>query len=204
MKVRIFWWGLLIFTLAGVSAASVWKLVYRNRAEPTLPILGTVNDFTLIDQSKRAITRQDLSGQIWVADFIYTECGDQCPRLSQKMEKIQTLLPKEARVQLLSFSVDPGHDTPAVLSHYAQRFHADPLRWRFLTGSPEKIHALAENFKLAPRDTTSRSFTMNHSTRLMVVDARSRIRGYYDGTDEAAVQRLMKDVSDLSNEGASQ
>lgn len=209
MTIRKFWWGLLTLTLVGVSAVFFWKLIAQNsayrvdrHAETALPVLGTIQDFSLVDQSHNSVTRQSLVGHIWVADFIYTTCGDQCPRLTQKMAALQALLPKEADILLLSISVDPRHDTPEVLSPYARRFHADPKRWKFLTGSPKGIHALVQNFKLAPPDQGSSAFIMNHSNRLVIVDAQSRIRGYYEGTDDAELQRLIKDLSRLANQDA--
>ena len=192
------WWGLLMLTFVGASAAFLWESVVVRRAEGRLPLLGDVQDFALTDQDHRPLTRQTLLGSTWVADFIYTECGSQCPRMSRQMARIQSLLPKESTMKLLSISVDPEHDTPEVLARYAQRYGADPTRWWFATGSSDTLHRLAENFKLAPRGPSAESFTLNHSNRLILVDSGSHIRGYYEGTDDQAVQQLIKDMSSLA------
>jgi protein SCO1/2 len=192
------WWGLLMLTFIGISTAFIWKYAAVRQTAGGLPILGDVQDFSLTDQNGHEVTRQMLEGNAWVADLIYTECRSQCPLMTQKMAKIQALLPRESNVQLLSISVDPEHDSPAVLSDYAKHYGVDSAHWRFVTGSPNAIHALARDFKLAPKYSTHDSFVLNHSSRLILVDSCSHIRGTYDGTDEASVQQLVKDISTLA------
>ncbi len=94
--------------------------------------MNSVPDFTFIERSSREVKSQELAGKVWVADFVYTSCGGFCPVMTEKMRKLQDMLPKDIR--LVSFSVDPDTDTPAVLAEYAKRYGADPDRWLFLTG----------------------------------------------------------------------
>jgi protein SCO1/2 len=79
-----------------------------------LPVMNTVPEFTLTERSTREVKNQELAGQIWIADFVYTSCGGICPIMTGKMRKLQDMLPAEIR--LVSFSVDPDVDTPAVLT----------------------------------------------------------------------------------------
>ena len=197
MNTKTLWCGLLVVTLAGMSGAFIWKAVTRNDpGAANLPVLGQVPDFSLMDQANRRWARQDLLGRTWVADFIYTRCPNLCPMMSRKMEVIQGLLPKESDIQLVSISVDPQHDKPPVLARYSRRFHAGS-RWHFLTGAPEAVHRLSDGFKLTtPGEPPARRVT-NHSNRLILVDAKARIRGYYDGTNDKEIQRLVKDLSAL-------
>jgi protein SCO1/2 len=94
---------------------------------------------------------------------------------------------------LVSFSVDPEFDTPAVLSEYAGRFHANTKQWVFLTGDKKRIHALAQSGFLVGgvEDVTL------HTTRFVLVDRQARVRGYYDSTDEESLRRLLKDARSL-------
>jgi protein SCO1/2 len=99
-------------------------------------------------------------------------------------------------VKLVSFTVDPEHDTPAVLASYASRYQAEPGRWFFLTGDAAKLNALARDaFKLNSVDGT-----MTHSTRLVLVDRRGQIRGYYSTEENDPVPRLVADVKRLVRE----
>ena len=102
-------------------------------------------DFRLIDQNGRAITRADLRGKVAAVDFIYTRCPlpDVCPRLSANFAALQRkFLPRlGADLVLLSVTVDPDYDTPAVLLDYAKRWRAETQGWRFLTGEVSGIAA---------------------------------------------------------------
>ena len=162
-----------------------------------VPVFSTVPDFSLTERSNRPITRKDLDGKVWVADFIFTYCSGICPTMSANMEKLQARLPKD--VMLVSFTVDPQNDTPAVLTEYARRYNADPERWLFLTGEIEGIQKLSmDGFKLAI-DTESGTAVepITHSSRFVLVDREGKIRGYYGTEDADALDRLVADVSKL-------
>jgi protein SCO1 len=89
------------------------------RAEP-LPVLGEIPPFSLTERSGAAVTARQLAGHVWVADFVFTRCPDICPALSTRMSALQEpLAGGDDPVRLVSLSVDPTHDDPAVLSTYA-------------------------------------------------------------------------------------
>jgi len=189
-------WGVLVAALLAVAGAAVWQIV--RRPEPP-PVLGNVPDFTLTNRDGKTIRRADLAGAPWIADFIFTRCGASCPMMSLRMARLERELPRYLGARFVSFSVDPGYDTPKVLEEYAESFGA-PGRWLFLTGDKGAIHRLSrEGFKLAVDDTTpvSKDEPILHSTRFVLVDGESRIRGYYDGFDEESVKQLMRDVEAL-------
>lgn len=166
----------------------------------TLPQLGQVPDFALTDEAGQPVTRQDVDGAVWVADFIFTRCAGQCPMMSQRMKSVQDAL-KDTGVQLVSFTVDPDHDTAEVLKTYAARSGAVPGRWRFVTGPREAIWRLArEGFRVGIADDGTVEEPIAHSTRLILVDGTGAIRGYYDAMDDAAVARLTADARRLAQE----
>ena len=96
----------------------------RHHAELTK--YASVPPFSLTERTGKTVTNGDLQGKVWVADFIYTTCPGPCPIISASMAQLQQKLTGDNRVQLVSFSVDPQDDTPAVLTAYANRFEADP------------------------------------------------------------------------------
>ena len=168
-----------------------------------LPILGKIPDFSLVGSDGAPVTARDLEGAPWVANFIFTTCAGVCPLMSAQMARLQEELPDDSPVRLLSFTVDPAHDTPEVLRAYAERFNARPERWLFVTGEPQQIYTLAKDgFHLgagelpdyAPERDDGPFF---HSSRLALVDAQRRIRGYYEGAESAQVDRLQKDLAHL-------
>ena len=157
---------------------------------PPLPVLGQVPQFSLTAETGQPFDSKTLDGKVWVADLIYTTCPGPCPRMSSLMREVQQLSSTIPGVQLVSFTVDPEHDTPAVLAQYALRYHADPERWRFLTGPREELNHLARDaFK---RNSVDGS--LNHSTRLVLLDRQSRIRGYYSTSDTDPVRQLVLDI----------
>jgi len=170
-----------------------------------LPVLGHVPDFRLISQSGEPFDGKSLDGNIWVADFIYTHCPGPCPRMSAQLRRVQSAVTEIPDVRLVSFSVDPEHDTPEVLARYAERFHADPKLWFFLTGDRDKIYQLAQQgFHLSATPLAQEGSQPNdgfiHSSRFVLVDGEAVIRGYYDSSDAAALSRLRKDLTTLLEE----
>jgi len=160
------------------------------RMPEPLPVLGEIPPFVLTSEANQPFGREALDGKVWVADFIFTSCSGPCPRLSSLMRNVQQSITGIPEVQLVSFTVDPKRDTPAALAEYAARYHAHPERWHFLTGSPETLNRLTlTDFKLGSVDGS-----MIHSTRFVLLDRRSRIRGYYGTTDEDPVKQLVRDI----------
>ena len=193
-------WGLLIIALVLVVAATA---VQRLRRPEPPPVMWSVPDFALTNRDGRTVTLKDLKGAPWVADFIFTRCPASCPMMTARMARFNRGLPRDLPVRLVSFSVDPKYDTPAVLQTYAQSFKA-PDRWLFLTGDGEQIYRLSkEGFKLGIDNTpqaptaTPTAEPILHSTRFVLVDGEGRIRGYYDGEDEEAMAQLRRDLRAL-------
>jgi protein SCO1 len=166
------------------------------RSDRPLPVLGEVPAFELTAQSGQPFDRKQLAGKVWVADFFFTTCTGPCPRMSSQMRQVQNSTLSIADVRLVSFTVDPARDTPAVLADYARRYKAQEGRWFFLTGETEKLNDLARNtFKLNSVDGS-----LVHSTRFVLVDRKGRIRGYYTSSDDDFMSRLLHDLHQLEHE----
>ncbi|MGH7535078.1 MAG: SCO family protein, partial [Gemmatimonadales bacterium] len=110
------------------------------------------------------------------------------------------------RIRLVSFSVDPGRDTPDVLQRYSEKFGGSPpSEWVFLTGSPpEQIqHLIEQGFHLAaqrlPPDTAGGTggYEVMHSPRLLLVDRRGRVRGVYVATEDEGLRQLHTDLDSV-------
>jgi protein SCO1 len=192
-------WGLLVAALLAVAAAA---LVQRLRRPEPPPVLGEVPEFVLTNRDGRPVRRADLQGAPWVADFIFTRCPASCPMMTARMARFERELPRDLPVRLVSFSVDPEHDTPEVLERYARSFAA-PDRWLFLTGTREQIRSLTvEGFKLGlemePPPGMNAPEPILHSTRFVLVDGQGRIRGYYEAFDEESMKRLEADLRALA------
>jgi protein SCO1/2 len=179
-----------LVVVIAATAVDRWR-----RPEPP-PLMDQAPAFTLTNRDGRAVRSQDLAGKPWIADFIFTRCPASCPLMTARMARLDQELARDHEVRLVSISVDPEHDTPAVLERYAQSYKAPP-RWLFLTGGKEEIYRLSrQGFKLGidiPPPSGPGGPAVEpilHSTRFVLVDGQGRIRGYYDGIDEDSMKKL--------------
>lgn len=161
-----------------------------------LPIYGQVPEFVLTAQTGQLFESRTLDGKIWVADFMFTSCLGPCPRMSAQMRWVGRQVADLPQVRLVSFTVDPAHDTPEVLAAYAQKFPVEAGRWFFLTGAQPTLQQLDRYaFKLGDLDGS-----LVHSTRFVLVDQRGRIRGYYRTDEENGLKPLIGDIRRLAKE----
>ncbi len=191
-------------TLILIPLITAGGLLFLRQAEVSrlgkhqLPQLGAIPPFVLTDQNGQPFGTQQLQGKIWIADFVYTTCPGPCPMISSRMSETQKPL-RDTDVKLVSFTVDPETDTPAVLRGYADKLGAQPGRWEFLTGDKATIYHLSrDGFKLAAGSAADGQPV--HSTRMILVDRAGKIRGYYDATEADAVTRLLADTTHLRHE----
>lgn len=191
--------GLVVLLLAGVAAV-LFLLLRRPAAGPDLPRLGAAPAFTLVSEQGKEVTKADLAGTVWIADFIFTRCGGSCPILSARMAALAERTRDVPAIRFVSFGVDPEYDTPDVLAEYGRKLGADPARWTFLHGSRPVVRALIKDgFRLAVEDAPADSVEpILHSTRFVLVDGDGTIRGYYDGMEQAPVDVLETDARALA------
>ena len=158
-----------------------------------LPRLFELPDFQLTERGGRTVTKKDLLGRIWVADFIFTRCQGPCPAMTREMHGLQETLGagEFPDLRLVTITVDPLYDTPAVLTEYARAQGAEGERWLFLTGEWPMIHKLAgvDGFKL-PVQVDQADGLITHSTRFALVDDKGWVRGYYEGVDGPRIDDL--------------
>lgn len=189
--------GVLALALAATAAFRL-----RARAAEALPVYWDVPAFALVDQDGRPRTAAELRGAPWVADFIFTRCAGTCPLMTAQLARLEKQAPPGTR--LVSITVDPEHDTPEVLKRYAADFRAG-RDWWFLTGPRSDLYRLAvDGFKLeamevpAGQQREGGDGPFLHSAKLVLVDARGRVRGYYDSSEEAGLARLTADLRALA------
>ncbi len=156
-----------------------------------LPALGQAPDFAMRDQRGQVAQRRDLAGHVWVADFIYTSCKDECPVQTSRLAHVQRQVAGVPGVHFVSFSVDPGHDTPARLLKYAERHRVDQRTWRFLTA--RSIGAVQE----VARGLNLPAGVRQHARHYVLIDTGGRIRGYYS-QDAARLRDLVRDIRGLA------
>ncbi|HET8810586.1 MAG TPA: SCO family protein [Flavobacteriaceae bacterium] len=161
----------------------------------------TIADFELINQNGDTITQADYAGKIYVADFFFTTCQTICPIMTGHMLQLQKALKNEGDVLLLSHTVTPKIDTVERLKEYALEKGVDPKKWNLVTGSKKEIYNLARKSYLVTKTKGNGGpYDMIHTENFVLVDKEKRIRGFYDGTDPKAIEKLLNDIEILKLE----
>jgi len=186
------------FIIYGIVAVMllVTFLFKESIALDDLPISGSVPDFEFTDSNGETITREDMEGKVWVADFIFTTCTMACPIMTGNMNLIHKSFKDDNNVRIISISVYPEYDTPEVLKEYASRYNANTDRWHFLTGPEESVkNIIKTGFKIGDYEDI-----IFHSEKFALVDVRGNIRGYYSGMETEDMSKLKKDIKRLLRE----
>ena len=179
-------------------------LVFRKPA-PQLDDLGLLPPFSLTSHTGAPITRDELFGHVTIVDFVFTRCDTLCPLLSERMNRIQDMTKDVGgAVKLVSFTVDPEHDTPEVLAEYATRFRADPARWVFITGDSAAIRKTIEEGLMAGYTTDglqqNGAPNITHSGHFVLLDKDAHIRGLYHHEDTPRVDAMLRHARWLSRQ----
>ena len=113
------------------------------------------------------------------------------------MKKMQEAYKKnDTLIHFISFSVDPARDSVEALKRYADKYGVKHNNWWFLTGEKNNIYELAFNeFKAAVVDGGEVDTAFLHTNKFYLLDKHRIIRGWYDGTDSAALSKLARDIS---------
>lgn len=170
---------LLIFIFVGISCSKSPKIIDN---------LGD-QSFNLINQDSVTVTfPDDYKGRFIVMGFIYTNCPDICPLITQNLIRVQKDLDYPDDVQFLAISFDPKRDTPTVLKDFKRVYDLDK-NFDFLTGNPDEVSALMDSVRVRTQismSTTTESgreiYFLNHSDKIMVVDKKSRVIFEYGGS----------------------
>ncbi len=167
-------------------------------------VYHTVADFALTDQDGRPLTRDAFRDKIVVADFFFATCRTICPKMSRQLVRVQEACAGDSDVAILSHTVNPAQDTVEALKAYAREYGAVEGKWYFVTGDKKTIYNLARTSYFLPAveagDGGPDDFI--HSDQFVLLDKEKRIRGYYDGTDPAEVDRLIDEIKVLKLEYA--
>lgn len=166
-------------------------------------VYQTIPDFAFVSQYGDTVTAKTLDNKIYVADFFFTSCPTICPKMKVQLKRVYEKFKGNPDVMLLSHTIDPAHDSVAVLKEFAQNLGVTGKQWLFVTGDRDKIYDLGQKSYMvtAQADSTAPGGVI-HSGAFILVDKDKHIRGIYDGTTEEGVDKLMTDMERLLAEPA--
>jgi len=160
-----------------------------------------IADFSLTNQNGKTITQNDYADKIYVADFFFTTCRTICPIMTTNMAEIQKAILDDDDVMLLSHSVTPEIDSVEQLKRYAIKKGVNDKKWNLVTGDKKDIYALARKSYLAVKSQGDGGpFDMIHTENFLLIDKKKQIRGFYDGTQKAEIERLLDDIAILKEQ----
>lgn len=158
----------------------------------------TIPDFKFTSQYGDTVTAQDFAGKIYVADFFFTTCPTICPKMKMQLKRVYEKFKNNANVALLSHTINPEHDSAAVLKEFADNLGVTGRQWLFVTGDKEAIYDIGQNsYMVTAQEDSSAPGGVVHSGAFILVDKDRHIRGIYDGTTEEGVDKLMADMDRL-------
>jgi len=148
-----------------------------------LAVIRAAPDFALRTQEGQTLSRDDLRGKILLVSFIFTTCNGTCPATTHRMSQVQEELKKRGlekggAIQLVSISLDPARDTPAVLKGYMRLYDLDAGNWSFLTGPADQVAKTIAAWGMWARPAANGQ--LDHPSRIFLVDQAGRIREIYN------------------------
>lgn len=198
-------WALLVAGLLAVAFAWAVGRQWTGAGRPSLPVISQLSDFALVNRDGSPVGLEDLAGAPWIADLMFTRCTFSCPRMTARMQQLGPGLARIGGGRRVSITLDPDHDTPEVLAAYAESHGVRDPRWLFLSGERDAVRRLAVDDMLLPFDAEAPAGATEailHSTRFVLIDARGRVRGYYDAFEPGTLERLLTDFAALAREAA--
>lgn len=139
-------------------------------------------------------------GKVYIADFFFTHCPTICPKMLESLKVVQEEL-KDLDIEIVSYTVDPKNDNVERLKWYAENNKINTYNWNFVTGNQNEIYELGVNGYFLPNQEDALApGGFLHSEKIVLLDKQSRIRGWYDGTNQQEVIKLIEDIKRLVNE----
>lgn len=191
-----------------VKADRLDKLSSSSDADGVLEKIGPAPKFELTNQDGKKINNSSYRGKVYVLEFFFTTCPSICPKMNQSMLVLEKKFFGNPNFGIVSITIDPMHDTPAVLKEHAQLIGVKSSNWNFLTGDRQTIFDLAnKGFNLYAGENAKVNGGFEHSGMFALIDKNGNIRCrkdefgnpilYYDGLEKSGVRDIQQDISIL-------
>jgi protein SCO1/2 len=170
--------------------------VRQLKAELTASAATVLPQFSFPKAGGGQLSSETLADKVWVADFIFTSCGDTCPMISEKLRALQEEFGRDPKFRLVSFSVDPEHDSSERLQNFGRQHGANSETWSFLRPSVESLRNLmVKGFRLGTEENP-----LVHTAKIVVVNKGNAVESYYDGDAQDVVPKMKAEISALLKE----
>lgn len=189
----------LLLTACGTKVSEDKESNKNSNIETTMS--EKVRDFDFINQDEEPVSLDDLKGNYWIADFIFTNCETVCLPMTKNMSILQDMVKDEGiDMQFISFSIDPDNDSPEALKEYGEGFDADFNNWSFLTGYEfDEIREFSiKSFKsMVQMPADEDNDQIIHGTSFYLVDPEGKVIKGYPGVKADDMKDIFKDIKKL-------
>jgi protein SCO1/2 len=187
------------------------KVIGSTEENNKLVKIGPVPKFELVNQDNVKITNDTYKGKVYVLEFFFATCPSICPKMNANMVTIQNAFFGNPNFGIASITIDPLHDTPAVLKEHAKVVGVKSSNWNFLTGNKDYIYNLSnKGFNIYVGENHKVAGGFEHSGLFALIDKKGNIRCrkddygnpilYYDGLDKKGVRDIQQDIQALLKE----
>ncbi|KIA87335.1 SCO family protein [Flavobacterium sp. AED] len=184
------------------------KVGLTTKNDDKLVKIGPAPKFELVNQDNIKITNETYKGKVYVLEFFFTTCPSICPKMNLSMLAIENSFFGNPNFGIVSITIDPAHDTPAILKAHAKLLGVKSSNWNFLTGDKDYIFGIAnKGFNLYVGENSKVSGGFEHSGLFALIDKNGTIRCrkddfgnpilYYDGLDKKGVRDIQQDINIL-------
>ena len=194
-----------------VKADRLDKIGKSTTEAQKLEKIGLAPKFELINQDNQKISNQTYLGKVHVLEFFFTTCPTICPKMNQSMLVLEKSFFGNPNFGIVSITIDPLNDTPAVLKAHRELLGVKSSNWNFLTGDKTYIYNLAnKGFNVYVGENSKVNGGFEHSGLFALIDKKGNIRCrrdnygnpilYYDGLDKKGVRDIQQDIAILLKE----
>ncbi|HEY4629087.1 MAG TPA: SCO family protein [Flavobacterium sp.] len=187
------------------------KVSNSSNEDDKLVKIGPAPKFELLNQDNLKISNETYKGKVYVLEFFFSTCPSICPKMNQSMLEIEKTFFGNPNFGIVSITIDPEHDTPAVLKEHREFLGVKSSNWNFLTGDKTYIFDLSnKGFNLYAGQNNKAQGGFEHSGLFALIDKNGNIRSrkdefgnpilYYDGLDKKGVRDIQQDIAILLKE----
>tara|TARA_Y100000816_G_C25952713_1_gene497058 strand:+ start:58 stop:645 length:588 start_codon:yes stop_codon:yes gene_type:complete len=188
---KLFYYFFIFVLIMGIGASWV---INKANSSYELPIVKPVPEFSFYNQDGELFSEKNLEDKITILDFFFTSCAGPCPIMAYNMKELYHDFSKIQEIQFVSITVDPKIDTGTKLKQYAEVQGVYDSRWQFLFSDLDSIKNLKRNGFMLYAD----ELPQGHAVKFVLIDQNGLIRKYFDGTDDASIASLRKDITNLA------
>jgi protein SCO1/2 len=209
--------------IGAIAVVLLWNACkFNDNSKKVLPILGnrhavtkvvngqsvtdtiyqTIPAINYINQYGDSINNKNLEGNIYVADFFFTTCPSICPIMQRNMLNVYNAFKDSTGFKIVSYTIDPQHDSVPVLKKYADKLGISGNTWWLLQGRKDETYQVAKSYLVSVQEKNPAGEYI-HDGYFVLIDKKKRVRGTYDGTDLKEVDKLIEDIKVLKAEPSS-